>query len=421
MKRTVSIFTILLLVIAYGCDNMAEYSSEDIICVSVPQSTKIHMEGLKTCWDKGDEVTVFYRSTTPEIWTFKGETGDVSGQISHESTSRQTSGQDIFVLYPADTNASLEGNVISTEIPSGQTFRKDSYGTALLAAHSDFDILTMKYCTAVMELKYDGPAEISHIVLSGCDGEKISGLSTISFNGSVPQLSCNGETSVTLDCDTVIGNNETVSFYFSIAPGKFSKGVQFMVYFKNGESRKVLASEEFTVNAGHIHTVELLSLTPPAAMDQKVMHLLFSDGSSMQHPFTTQIKFTLDTRLKYEYMLDGATYPFYLYCQTNSSSQFRNTAKGGLYIGGTPGDYIEFPALPGYRLFSVGFSANKESLFHIVPTGDPDTTVEGGSSTDMLEGIFRLLSLTGTEVGKSYTMMLDNNAVFRFITLYYRK
>ena len=421
MKRLFKIFVCLSVVLTTGCEKTAECLGEDIISISFPQDTKVHMEGLLTCWDKGDEVTVFYKSDVAERWTFMGETGDVSGKISHEPIQRQMSGKDIFVLYPYDARAILENNSISTEIPVRQTYRKDSYGTALLAARSDFDVLTMKYCTAVMELKYDGPAEISHIVLSGCAGEKISGRSSISFNGSLPQLSCDGETSVTLYCDTAIGENETASFYFSVAPGRFSKGVRFTVYFKNGGSRDILASEAFSVSPGHIHTVNLFSPAPPVAEDQKVMHLLFSDGTTMQHPFTKQIKFTLDTRLKYEYLLDGTAYPFYLYCQTHESYQFRNTGKGGLYIGGTPGDYIEFPALPGYRLYSIGISANKESYFHIVPTDNPGTTVEGGSCSDMLEGVFRLLPLTGTEVGKSYTMMLDNNSVFRFITLYFCK
>ena len=120
-------------------------------------------------------------------------------------------------------------------------------------------------------------------------------------------------------------------------------------------------------------------------------------------------------------MMDGVQYPFNLYCQLNDSFQFRNTAKGGLYIGGTDGDYIEFPAVSGYRLQRVAISANKDSYFHIVPEDAPSVYVEGGTCAAMLDGSFRILDLSGTEVGKAYRMMLDNDCVFRYITLYYRR
>lgn len=420
MKRIILRLTLVLLVLVAGCDKPSVNIVEDTLKIAALPGTKVHMEGLKTCWDHEDKLTVFYRNAIPEMWTFKGQTGDVSGQISHESITRRQTRDDIIVLYPYDADAYMEGNAVHTEIPSTQVYRKDSYGTAVLASRTDFDILTMRYCTAVVELKFTGFAEISHILLSGANGEKVSGQSVIEFDRFMPQLTCVGQSSVRLECNTSIEDSETVSFYFSMAPGTFRNGIEFLVHFNNGDTQKISVAGNVSIAPGHIYTV-----CADSAMlehDQISMHLVFSDGTSQHHPFTQQIAFKdRGTRMEYFYLLDGVQYPFYLYCQLNDSYQFRNTAKGGLYIGGTEGDYIEFPAVSGYRLTRIAVSANKDSYFHVVPTDNTSITVEGGSCTAMLDGAFRILDLSKTETGKSYRMMLDNDAVFRYITLYYRR
>ena len=417
--KMLKIFASLIILLA-ACSHPMDEHAEDIIDVSIPTSqTKVHLEGLKSCWNKGDELTVFYKTDIAEKWIFKGETGDVSGQIGHDAVSRVEQSNNIFVVYPYDSGAMLEDNVIHTSIPSEQTYYKDSYGTALLATCSNFDILTLRYCTAIVELKYSGPAEISKIELRGNDSEKLSGACSISFTGENPKLTCNGTSSVTLNCDVSVQDSKTVSFYFSIAPGTFSKGLTFTLYFKNGETHKVTSSEEISIKAGHIHTIKASS--PVLPFNQKVMHLLFSDGQTAQHPFTEKITFTRDKRLNYKYLLDGKEYDFYLYSQKNEKYEFRNTNRGGLYIGGTEGDYLEFPALPDYTLTSIGISVNKESYFHIVPVGSPNDTITGGTCSSINDGDFRILHLSGTEMSKAYTMMMDNNCVFRFITLYFRK
>ena len=193
------------MILLVACSHPMDEHTEDVIDISIPENqTKVHLEGLKTCWNKGDELTVFYKTNIAEKWIFKGETGDVAGQIGHDAMSRDENRKDIFVIYPYDSEASLDGNVIQTSIPSEQTYCKGSYGTAMLAAWSDFDIMTLRYCTAIMELKYSGPAEISKIELRGNDSEMLSGPSSISFNGEKPRLTCNGVSSVTLNCNVSI-------------------------------------------------------------------------------------------------------------------------------------------------------------------------------------------------------------------------
>ena len=417
------------MILLVACSHPMDEHTEDIIDISIPENqTKVHLEGLKTCWNKGDELTVFYKTNIAEKWIFKGETGDVAGQISHDAMSRDENRKDIFVIYPYDSEASLDGNVIQTSIPSEQTYCNGSYGTAMLAAWSDFDIMTLRYCTAIMELKYSGPAEISKIELRGNDSEMLSGPSSISFNGEKPRLTCNGVSSVTLNCNVSIQDAATESFYFSIAPGAFSKGVTFIVHKKNGETQKIEVTEQVKISAGHIYTV--IGNSNEIPYSQKVLHLLFSDGSRLNQPFTKNISFKCGQEIGPYYLEVGdEEYPFYMLCQTaiasgtTSMSNFRLTNGGGLYIGGTAGDHIRFPAVPGYKLQEIAASIHKgNSDFHIVPSASPEESVGGGRCIGAESGDFRIVSLSDTKENTSYTMVMhDNVGCFRFITLYYRK
>lgn len=422
MKIRLTILLSIILAISLSCSKVVETPVEDIIDISVSGSTKVHLNGLKTCWDKGDKLTVFYRSYDAEKWVFKGNTGDVSGQISHETVSRTETRNDIHVLYPYDPDASLEGDVLNTYIPTQQKYRSGTYGTALLAGKTDHFMLTLKYCTAIVELRYRGPAEISHIVLNGNDSEKLSGGCSISFDKDKPLLTCQGTLSVTLDCDISVVDDSTESFYFSIAPETFKKGLSFTIHFKQGGTQKVMVSEKVSVEAGHIYTVE--AGTPEIHSEQKVIELLFSDGTQRHYPFTTDMTFNYGTEQGPFYFQYGdEKYPFYMLCQNDTGDKnFRVTNGGGLYIGGTDGDYIKFPAIKGYRLQNIGVSIHKSvSNFHIVPTATPGQTVTGGRCINPEAGDFRMLYLSDTKENTSYSMMLDNVCCFRCISLYYRK
>lgn len=423
MKRITTILAALLLA---ACSKPVADDPLRTLEVSAPADTKVHMKGVQTRWDKGDELTVFYRSDDAGKWIFMGDTGDMSGKLSPEDVSVTGTGKDIYAIYPYDSKAVLDGNTIRTSIPSTQQYRADSYGTAVLAAHNTSDMLPMYYCTAIIELQYTGPAEITSIVLSGRNGEKICGNCSIRFEGGRPLLTCGGETSLTLDCDVAVDASETKSFCFSIAPGTFNKGLSFTTYLKNGKTHEVMVSEPVSISAGHVYTVGAGS--PELPYDQKVMSLLFSDGSVRNNPFTADIKFVCGSEIgPYCYLMEGKEYPFYMLCQkafesgSTKQSNFRITNGGGLYIGGTAGDYITLPIVEGHRLQKISVSVNKTSDFHISPAGTPGETVTGGTCTGTDSGDFRTLHLSGTSTDTAYRMYIDNQSCFRSITLYYCK
>lgn len=412
-----------LLSLAVACTKPYAEITEDTLDVSVPSSTKVHLDGLNTCWDKGDELTVFYKSDIAEKWTFKGNTGDISGTFAHESIVREENSQLIHAVYPYDAGATLENGTIQTSIPAEQVYRKNSFGTALLAGYTDMGPLMLNYCSAIVELKYRGPAEISHIILNGNDSEKIAGKCSVTFDGENTDVSCDGTSAVTLTCNTSLKDSSAESFYFSIAPGTFRKGLTFTVYFKGSGSQKVQVTEDISVSSGHIYTVEAGASAMP--YEQKIINLLFSDGTTRNSPFTEEISFKYGKEIgPYYYKVGDEKYPFYMLCQNdNGDKNFRITNGGGLYIGGTPGDYIKFPAIKGYRLQDIAVSIHKSaSDFYIAQTSTPEQPLTGGRCTGAESGDFRMLYLSDTKENTSYSMiMMDKVCCFRFITLYYRK
>ena len=412
-----------------ACTKSVADKAEMTLEVSVPSDTRVYLDGVRTRWEAGDAVTVFYKTSVPESWTFRGKTGDVSGQIgrSGEVSGKETR-SDIFVLYPQDTDAALEGNTIYTEIPTVQQYRKDSYGTALMASRSTFDILHLSYCTAMAELQYSGPAEISKVVLQGKGGEKIAGDCSICLDSGAPVLSGSAGETVTLDCDVDIAEGESLSFYFSIAPCTFEDGLLFTVHFKDGSTHDVKVTEKVSIDAGHIYKVKAES--PELTDDELVMDLLFSDGTKKNEPFTKTISFKTGSEIgPYYYKTENGEYPFYMFCKESieaNQGNFRITNGGGLYIGGTNGDYIAFPAVSGYRLQKVSVYLNKGSDFHIsradAAWDDPEGAVKGGGCTGTSGGDFRMLYLSGTEAGVSYRMYIDDHTASIFsISLHYCK
>lgn len=412
-----------LIILAFACTKPSADITEDTIDVSVPSSTKVYLDGLTTCWDKGDELTVFHKSEKAERWTFKGNTGDISGTFGHESIAREENSPLIHAVYPYDGSATIENGTIQTKIPTEQQYRKDSFGTALMAGRTEFGPMKLNYCSAIVELKYRGPAEISHIILNGNDSEKIAGKCRISFNDEKPEVYCNGSSSVTLTCNTSLQDTSVGSFYFSIAPGTYRKGLFFTVYFKGAGSQKVQVTEEISVSSGHIYTVEAGASAMP--YEQKIINLMFSDGTTRNSPFTEEISFKYGKEIgPYYYKIGDEKYPFYMLCQNdNGDKNFRITNGGGLYIGGTRGDYIKFPAIKGYRLQDIAVSIHKSaSDFYIAPTSSPEQVVTGGRCTSAESGDFRMLYLSDTKENTSYSMItMDKVCCFRFITLYYRK
>ena len=395
---------------------------ESTITVTLPSTTKVHLEGTSTFWDEGDKVTVFYKTEKNECWTYTGQSAQTGGTISRELTPRVMTRGKILALWPYDKRAaSPSEDLITTSIPAAQTWVENSFPTALLAASGVDNNLRFSYCTAMLELVFTGPADISSIVLRSNGDEKLSGACELSFGGDTPGLICNGESSVELSCSTTIASGESKSFMMSVAPAVLESGCSFIVNYRGGDSQTVKVADCLDILPGHIYSFQAASSVSQTQL--KEVDLLFSDGEQKYNPFTTAISFRFGSEIG-PYVVQNADgdYPFYFLCQKDmGDSNFRITAGGGLYIGGTPGDYIKLPGISAYRLDKVIVSLYKSSDFYLaVSASDPESEAVA-SCTHTDAGDFRIVELTGTMPEVPYYMSLAGESCFRSIKLSYRK
>lgn len=411
--RRLTVILATLLLLSSGCQK----SEEDCCCmdVSLPSSTKVHLEGLSTCWDSGDKVSVFYQSDKNECWTFEGQAGARNGVLKGNDLFRVKNRSGILAVWPYDADAtSPEDNAVTTHIPVMQNLKEGTYSDAVLAGYAAEGRLDFEYCTSVVVLDFTGPAEVIGVELQSGAGEKIAGESSISFIDGRPLLTCTGEPMISMPCSVSLSEGECRSFMFSTAPVSFENGYSFTVKFRNGKSQTVKVSDRTELLPGRMYRVESSYAGKPK--DIKEAYLLFSDGTQRYNPFTTDIVFRYGEEIgPYVVSSEDGDFPFRFFCHSPNETKdnFRITNGGGLYIGGSEGDYIQLPGVDGYMLEKIEVALHKPSDFKISGTQVSCTGTDGGE--------YRIVVMKQAVEGQSYRMELAGVSCFRSIRLTYRR
>ena len=115
-------------------------------------TTRIELNNeLNTVWSAGDAVSLFYRTTANNRFTFIGATGDKSGTLERETAYTGTAMEDIVAIYPYSEEyvVDLATNTVEIELPATQHYLTGSYGVGdnpmLYAGDSD-NILLRSLC-----------------------------------------------------------------------------------------------------------------------------------------------------------------------------------------------------------------------------------------------------------------------------------
>ena len=217
-------------------------------------------ENSRTVWNEGDMISVFNKTNGNECWQFDGKTGDKRGTLSKISGNAGTTSTDkVVALYPYDSNCIVSGNMISTTIPATQTYKVDSFGKGgnIMVAVSNDNELQFKHIFGWIKLSLtdDHNRKVSHIILNGNNGEKLSGNVFIDTNS---QKVYGNTSTVTLDCGNGVQLSKTdpTYFYIAVVPQTFTNGVSVKINMTDGTSLEKNYEKPFTVTRNHIQPIK---------------------------------------------------------------------------------------------------------------------------------------------------------------------
>lgn len=199
------------------------------------ENTRIELnEAAKTVWNKGDLLTVFYKSATYQQWQFKGETGDRSGILAPVGEAEWPAVDgDIVVIYPdnAEYSYNTTNKSLTATIPAEQTYRANSYGDNgnMLVAYSTSQNVVLKNVYGWLKIPIKGEGNtIKSITVKGNNMERIAGKADIDVKSASAlfQSSSAPITTVTLNCgEGVALTGEPTMFYIGLLPQSFEKGI----------------------------------------------------------------------------------------------------------------------------------------------------------------------------------------------------
>lgn len=274
MKRF--LYTILMVAIGTACtkSNIDDVvtntqNTPDSITVCFEQddeSTRIQLnKALKTVWNSGDSVSVFYHSTTNEKWQYQGEDGETLGMlVPADDYDSEKSNNNIVITYPYSPDVKCNNNgKITTALPQTQTYRKDSYGIDgnILVANSQNNNLTLKNAVGWLRLHINGNGEIiDNIKVTANGGEPLAG--NVEIDTSTASLTCTDKgddiiSEITLNCNNVsLSSNSSKTFYIAVPPQTYSQGMQVEVNCKDGSYMLFGTNKSFKIERNHIKPID---------------------------------------------------------------------------------------------------------------------------------------------------------------------
>lgn len=257
-----TLFTTLCAFIMGGCaetnlDNITPEKNTAIILPDLTAGfaeedvTRTYVEGNKYLrWHEADLISAFFGNTLNRQYKFKGQTGDNSGTFSLVPSGELGTGNSldaIYAVYPYNETATItDDGVITTNVPTVQTYAKNSFGkganTMVAVTESVEDtFLAFRNTCGYLKLKLYGEAVIKKIELKGNFGEGISGnAEVVATYGNTPvlKMKSNAVQTITLDCTdgVVLGSTaETATeFWFVVPETTFKYGITITVTDTNG-------------------------------------------------------------------------------------------------------------------------------------------------------------------------------------------
>lgn len=257
-------YTLVALTTLFACQQ--EVGLEEIpgstireFTASSENGTKTTLSGLDVVWDVHDPVTIFCGTTKWNERAFYRVKDGCEGSVTTTlvSTGESPIYQDMPLnvgvygeVYGEDLNYSSIGSsyhiLAQLYFPSTRSYCANSFAPGDMPMFAVGDInsnsLSFKNLMGALELKFKGDGiVVKSISITGNNNEQISGVVSISSDGSIPGMEFShglvpNEKIVVLDCGAgVTLNMETPTyFYITIPPVTFSNGMTVEIETENG-------------------------------------------------------------------------------------------------------------------------------------------------------------------------------------------
>lgn len=240
--------------------------------------------GRSVLWSDDDEIGIFdtrYKGAGSRFSKARAgmdEKSRVFGGRIREFTSS------FFSVYPYQEGASLNGTVLTMQIPTHQEAVNGSFatGAALAFASGAFNeergtdgSVTFTNLCAILCFKM--PAYIDgakSVVVRAKSGAAIAGTVTIDCTRSVI-TSVSGSSSVTVSSDAMAASG---AYYVAIAPGTYENGFSFTVTTAGGSSYMAQTTKTLPAEAGVIYNLGTVNLNLNTAPTVTIVHQYNASG-----------------------------------------------------------------------------------------------------------------------------------------------
>ena len=298
----------LLLLVASCSDNIVnEAQSNNQIITKITAyaesgcPTKTGLEdnadgGKNVVWRSGNAISLFFNTgnnggsqfTTTNsgaIATFTGSISAVSGNLSDTGGSAY-----FWAVYPYNSNASCDGNTITTQLPSSQTAYAGDIADNLLITFGRSQNLAIYFRNVCSVIEFTLKKEnITKVSFSGGNNEIIAGRFQASFDDnktvvSTPTANNTVKTISITPAESQIFSTGT-KYYLVLLPGRFSNGYSLTFTRSDGFKATYTSTADITLEAGKFYT-----------MYDKDNGLIFKGSSSNTVPTPSAIDLGLSVK-----------------------------------------------------------------------------------------------------------------------------
>ena len=256
--------------------------------------TKVYAdENLKVLWNEDDRITIFSKNTYNQQYRFLGEDGDNAGGFkivpSEDEYITSNPLDRVYAVYPYRESTKISNaGIITTAIPSDQTYKKDSFGIGsnTMTAMADGNMLKFKNVGGYLSLKFYGEGvSVSSITLKSNNGELIAGECKVDMSSGLPESSMvtsNATDEITLTCETPVELGATaddaVQFIFVLSPVTMTGGFTVTVTTPDGRVFEKSSTRERVIGRSAITPLGAMEVVPEYVQSNNVIYYTSSDG-----------------------------------------------------------------------------------------------------------------------------------------------